>query len=136
VAARQRRGRRLARETAMRLVYESDITQRPPSELLEERRPELKLDQDTHSYLCLLVDAVSHRCKELDDTIAKLMPAWPVEHMARLDVAILRIALSEIDAGDVPVAVSISEAVELAKRYCSAGAVRMINGALGAYVRE
>ena len=136
MAARQRRGRRLARETAMRLVYESDITQKSPNELLEERRSELHLDQPTYSYLCFLVESMSKRSTELDDTIGKLTPAWPVEQMARLDIAILRIALSEIDAGDVPVAVSISEAVELAKRYCSTGAARMINGALGSYVRQ
>ncbi|HCU73992.1 MAG TPA: transcription antitermination factor NusB [Chloroflexi bacterium] len=136
MAARPRRGRRLARETAMRLVYESDITKKSPNELLKERRSELNLDQVTYSYLCLLVESVSKRSTELDDKIGKLTPAWPVEQMARLDVAILRIALSEIDAGDVPVAVSISEAVELAKRYCSTGAARMINGALGSYVRQ
>ncbi|MBH40247.1 MAG: transcription antitermination factor NusB [Chloroflexi bacterium] len=120
----------------MRLVYESDITKKSPNELLKERRSELNLDQVTYSYLCLLVESVSKRSTELDDKIGKLTPAWPVEQMARLDVAILRIALSEIDAGDVPVAVSISEAVELAKRYCSTGAARMINGALGSYVRQ
>ncbi len=136
MAARPRRGRRLARETAMRLIYESDITKKSPNELLKERRSELNLDQVTYSYLCLLVESVSKRSTELDDKIGKLTPAWPVEQMARLDVAILRIALSEIDAGDVPVAVSISEAVELAKRYCSTGAARMINGALGSYVRQ
>jgi len=136
VAARQRRGRRLARETAMRLVYESDITQKSPNELLEERRSEFNLDEATYGYVCLLVDSISKRSTELDATIGKLTPAWPVEQMARLDVAILRIALSEIDAGDVPAAVSISEAVELAKRYCSSGAARMINGALGSYVRQ
>jgi len=48
----------------------------------------------------------------------------------------MRIALAEIDDGQTPVPVAINEAVELAKRYCAAGAAPMINGALGSYVRQ
>lgn len=120
----------------MRLVYESDIVHRPPTELLDKRGYELRTDDETLAYVRSLVSYVADNKDELDSAIGKVAPTWPVDQMARLDVAILRIAISEIDGGDVPEAVVINEAVELAKRYCSAGSARMINGALGSYVRQ
>ena len=112
------------------------MAQRLPNELLEVRERELHLDDETAAYARVLVEAVSANQQQLDTAIGRLTPAWPVNQMARLDVAILRIALSEIDAGETPVAVAINEAVELAKRYCAEGAAPMINGALGSYVRQ
>ena len=112
------------------------MAQRLSIELLEVRERELRLDDETAAYARLLVEAVSANQQHLDAAIGRLTPAWPVNQMARLDVAILRIALSEIDAGETPVAVAINEAVELAKRYCAEGAAPMINGALGSYVRQ
>ena len=112
------------------------MAQRPPLELLEVRERELSLDSETAAYARALVESVSADRDDLDATIGRLTPAWPVDQMARLDVAIMRIALAEIDDGQTPVPVAINEAVELAKRYCAAGAAPMINGALGSYVRQ
>ncbi len=112
------------------------MAQRLPLELLDIRQRELRLDDDTAAYSRLLVETVSANRDQLDAAIGCLTPAWPVDQMARLDVAIMRIALAELDGGDVPVAVAINEAVELAKRYCAEGAAPMINGALGSYVRK
>lgn len=120
----------------MRLTYEADMAQRPPLELLDTRERELRLDDDTAAYARLLVETVNAKRDQLDAVIGCLTPAWPVDQMARLDVAIMRIALAELDGGDIPVAVAINEAVELAKRYCAEGAAPMINGALGSYVRK
>ena len=120
----------------MRLVYESDIVHRSPIDLLDRRGHELRTDEETLAYVRSLVRYVADNRDELDISIGTIAPTWPVDQMPRLDVAILRIAISEIDGGDVPDAVVVNEAVELAKRYCSAGAARMINGALGSYVRN
>ena len=106
------------------------------AQLFDERRHALELDAESRAYAESLVCDVAARINSLDRTIATLAPAWPVSQMARLDVAILRIAIAEIDGGEVPPPVAISEAVELAKRYCTEGARRMINGALGTYVRR
>ena len=120
----------------MRLVYESDIVHRSPIDLLDRRGHELRTDEETLAYVRSLVRYVADNRDELDSSIGMIAPTWPVDQMPRLDVAILRIAISEIDGGDVPDAVVVNEAVELAKRYCSAGSARMINGALGSYVRN
>ncbi len=120
----------------MRLIYEADMSRQDAARLFGERRHTLELDAESRDYAESLVRDVTGRMESLDRTIATLAPAWPVSQMARLDVAILRIAISEIDGGEVPPPVAISEAVELAKRYCTEGARRMINGALGTYARR
>ena len=109
---------------------------RSPIDLLDKRGHELRTDEETLAYVRSLVGYVADNRDELDISIGTIAPTWPVDQMPRLDVAILRIAISEIDGGDVPDAVVVNEAVELAKRYCSAGSARMINGALGSYVRN
>ncbi len=135
MSSKPRRGRRAARETALRLLFEADVARRDPVALLDARRCELGLEERTLAYAQALVTQVSSSSASIDATIGRLAPAWPVGQMARLDVAILRIAISEIDNGNVPPPVAIAEAVELAKRYCNDGARRLINGALGTYVR-
>ena len=120
----------------MRLIYEADMAQRPALELLDVRERELSLDAETAAYARVLVESVCANRDDLDAAIGLLTPAWPVDQMARLDVAIMRIALTEIGSDKTPVPVAINEAVELAKRYCAMGAAPMINGALGSYVRQ
>ncbi len=109
---------------------------RDPVELFKSRRHELGLDRESIAYTETLVCQVAASLEALDDTIGLLAPAWPVSQMARLDITILRIALAEIDGGDVPPPVAINEAVELAKRYCTDSSRRLINGALGSYLRQ
>ena len=120
----------------MRLLYEADTARGEPVALFEKRRDELGLDRETLGYTETLIRAVAARRDELDGVIGQLAPAWPVSQMARLDTAILRIAIVEIDADDVPPPVAINEAVEMAKRYCAPGSRRLVNGALGSYLRR
>ena len=96
----------------------------------------MQVDAETGQFVEHLIGCVVAQLPDLDRTIASIAPAWPVDQMARLDVAILRMAISEIDEGSAPTAVIINEAVELAKLYCSESARRFINGALGTYVRR
>ena len=56
--------------------------------------------------------------------------------MAVLERNILRLAVWELHTGDVPPAVAIDEAVELAKRYASPEAAGLVNGVLGKIARE
>ena len=120
----------------MRLLYEADMAGSELAGLFEKRRHELGLERDTLVYTETLIRLVAPRCDELDRIIGCLAPAWPISQMARLDIAILRIAIVEIDDEDVPPPVAINEAVELAKRYCAPGSRRLVNGALGSYLRR
>ena len=61
---------------------------------------------------------------------------WPADRLGALERNILRLAILELDRGDVPLEVAINEAVALAKRYSSEDAGRLVNGILGHIVQE
>ena len=61
---------------------------------------------------------------------------WTADRLGALERNILRLAILELDRGDVPVEVAIDEAVTLAKRYSSEDAGRLVNGILGRIVTE
>jgi N utilization substance protein B len=114
------------RRDAVFANYQRDVTGRPLAELIGDAKPltrELAEGVDTHR-------------EELDETIAAYAKGWTVDRIAPLDMNVMRVALFEIEEGEVPIEVAIDEAVEIAKEYCGADAPKFINGILGAIVRE
>jgi transcription antitermination protein NusB len=114
------------RRDAVFASYQRDVTGRPLEELIADARP---LTRE-------LAAGVDAEREELDETIAEYAKGWTVDRIAPLDLNVMRVALYEIEAGEVPVEVAIDEAVELAKEYCGADAPKFINGILGAIARE
>jgi len=114
------------RRDAVFANYQRDVTGRPLADLLAEARP---LTRE-------LAEAVDEHREELDETIAAYAKGWTVDRIAPLDLNVMRVALHEIEEGEVPIEVAIDEAVEIAKEYCGAEAPRFVNGILGAIVRE
>jgi N utilization substance protein B len=114
------------RRDAVFANYQRDVTGRPLEELIGDARP---LTRE-------LAEGVDEQREELDETIAAYARGWTVDRIAPLDLNVMRVALYEIEQGEVPVEVAIDEAVELAKEYCGADAPKFINGILGAIVRE
>jgi N utilization substance protein B len=83
-----------------------------------------------------LVTGVLSRLNEVDQIIGRFSSDWSVERMPAVDRVILRVACFELMfRPDIPVAVAISEAVELAKKYSTPEAGRFINGVLSAVAR-
>jgi N utilization substance protein B len=114
------------RRDAVFASYQRDVTGRPLEELIADARP---LTRE-------LAEGVDSEREELDEVIAAYAKGWTVDRIAPLDLNVMRVALYEIEQGEVPVEVAIDEAVEIAKEYCGADAPKFINGILGAIVRE
>ncbi|MEX2105526.1 MAG: transcription antitermination factor NusB [Solirubrobacterales bacterium] len=114
------------RRDAVFANYQRDVTGRPLEDLIAGARP---LTRE-------LAEGVDNHREELDETIASYAKGWTVDRIAPLDLNVMRVALYEIEQGEVPVEVAIDEAVEIAKEYCGADAPKFINGILGAIVRE
>ena len=74
--------------------------------------------------------------ERLDRAIDSAAQGWTSERMAVLERNILRLAVWELERGEVPTAVAIDEAVSLAKRYASPEAAALVNGVLGRIARE
>ena len=84
-----------------------------------------------------LVAGVVAASNELDGKIQPIAPEWPIEQIARVDRAILRLGLYELlyRSDVVPPKVAINEAVELAKAFGSDNSSKFVNGVLGTAYR-
>jgi len=84
-----------------------------------------------------LTKGVLKNLEGIDKIIAKSAPAWPIEQIAKVDLAILRLAVFELLFGKTaPFKVIIDEAVELAKEFGSETSPGFINGVLGTVIKE
>ena len=74
--------------------------------------------------------------KEIDETIQKAAPTWPIEKLNKIDLAILRLAVFELKEEETPPKVVIDEAVELSKEFGSENTASFVNGVLGTIYNE
>ena len=88
-------------------------------------------------YLNEMVKNVELNKSTIDELISKYAKNWTINRMAKVDLAILRLAVCEIlYVPNIPTKVSINEAIELAKLYCDDKSPKFINGILGSVVNE
>ncbi len=125
--ARTSPSRREARRAAVFVLYQSDVTDAPLGSLYEG---------EVDDYTRRLAEAVEARAPELDARISAASDEWPAGRLGAVERNVLRVAIEELDAGEVPVEVVLDEAVTLAKRYASDDAGKLVNGILGRIVRE
>jgi transcription antitermination protein NusB len=119
--------RRAARRTALFLLYQWDVTGQPLASLYEG---------DVDDFARETAAAVAAKAPDLDARITAASDDWTADRLGAVERNILRVALEELDEGEVPVEVVLDEAVTLAKRYASEDAGRLVNGILGRLVRE
>lgn len=74
---------------------------------------------------------VQEKRSDIDQLITDSAPAWPIEKLNKIDLAILRLAVYEMRFTDTPPKVIIDEAVELAKEFGSESSASFVNGVLG-----
>lgn len=119
--------RSVARESALTLLYEAESKCITPRQVVDAQV--LPVD---HVVRLLVLGVMEHQ-EEIDDCIATHSTGWTVERMPALDRNILRVATFELKhRSDVPTAVVLDEAVELAKRFSTDDSGRFVNGVLSA----
>jgi len=119
--------RRADRRNALVLLYQWDVTGQDLASLFEG---------DVAPFSRELAEDVIQRHEKLDERITAAADDWTADRLGALERNILRMAILELDRGDVPPEVAIDEAVTLAKRYSSEDAGRLVNGILGRIVKE
>ncbi len=77
------------------------------------------------------IDAIAARLPEIDEKIRISAPEWPVDKIAKPDLAILRLSTYELMEGVEPPKVVIDEAIELAKEFGNTTSPKFVNGVLG-----
>ncbi len=131
--------RHRARIVVLQTLFEVDVAGHDPGEVLERHLLERGFPPPAEDFARQLLAGVQEHLQEIDALIATAAPNWPLGQMARIDVNILRIAISEmVYAHDahVPVKAAISEAVELAKSFGSDSSRRFVNGVLGTLAKR
>ena len=120
-----------ARKRAVDVLYEADLRGADPVELLRERISDPSPPVPDHAVR--LVEGVVEQQPRIDELIEQHTRGWSLERLPDVDRAILRMAVFELLwADDVPDAVVIDEAVELAKALSTDDSPAYVNGVLGA----
>jgi transcription antitermination protein NusB len=124
-------GRSKARKRALDILFEAELRGTDPVATLEERAA--AADPPIRDYTTELVRGVAAHPSEIDARIsACLASGWSLERMPRVDRNALRIAVFEIDYGEVPDSVAISEAVKLVSELSTDDSPAFVNGVLRA----
>jgi N utilization substance protein B len=125
--------RRRAREHALQMLFQIDLTCAEPVEVFREFWSERQVAPDMRAFSETLVLGVVARRDELDAWIGSTADHWRLERMAAVDRNILRLALYELTSpAPPPAAVVIDEAIEIAKKFSGAGSGAFVNGILDA----
>lgn len=116
-----------ARERALHLLYEAEVKGVPAAEILEAQI--LDVDDATS----LIIKGLGNHAKAVDDLISEFATGWTLVRMASLDRNILRIGTFELkERPEVPTAVIINEAVNMAKTFSTDESGKFVNGVLSA----
>ena len=131
--------RHLARALALQSLYEWDFHrgEMPVPEILERNILEFAPDLDEKGFADKLVKGILDKREDIDATITKFAPDWPLDKITMVDRNILRIGTYELlFCDDITSKVAINEAIELAKTFGGESSGKFVNGVLGAVYRD
>lgn len=123
------RSRTKAREIALCLLYQVEITKVEPRQTIQAYFELSPHKQEIVDFCSQLVLGTLERQAIIDELITKHIENWDIKRLAVIDRNILRMACFELMyLGDIPPKVSINEAIELAKRFGDIDSPRFVNG--------
>lgn len=140
--------RRQARESAIQFLFSTDFNRNENlDEMLKEfyesrdgaseDMPQESMSRNDIIFAEEIIRGTIENLEKIDGLIQQNTTGWTKERIAKVDLAILRLALYEIlYREDIPGSVAINEAIELAKKYSTDDSGGFINGVLGKIVRE
>ena len=127
--------RKQAREEAFILVFEKEFNDDALTEILSlaEEVRDIKADE----YVKKVFFGVFENVEEIDNVISQNAVGWSINRITKTALAVLRLAIYEMKyCDDIPVSVSINEAVELAKKYATKEDASFINGILSTVAKQ
>lgn len=129
-------GRKQARETAMQCLYQMDMHGEYTVERIDAYIESITQNNADKVFVGQVVrNFIQHQDAVDQEISSHLKKGWKIDRIAKIDLAILRIAMTEIlFYEDIPESVSINEAVNLSKKFSDDESGSFINGLLGATV--
>lgn len=126
-----------ARQVALLALYSAQSAAIDIRIALEELCQRFALSDEVHAFATNLLLHATEHAEEIDTSAAAMANNWSWERIARIDRLILRLALAEmLYIEEIPVRVSINEAIELAKSYSTDKSYAFVNGVLDGVVRQ
>lgn len=117
------------------MLFQADVREEPLALIVASESKRAAGEPDRAAswlYAREIVDGVNDHREEIDELIVSYAQGWTIDRMPHVDRALLRIASWEMLFNDeVPAAVAIDEAIELAKEYSTEDSSRFVNGVLG-----
>lgn len=130
-------GRKQAREGTMQVLFQMDSMSDYTDEALKVFLTNFEFDEMETLYINDSVSTIKEHLEEIDKHIQDNLEGWSIYRLAKVDLAVLRIAIYEIlYRKDIPVEVSINEAIETVKKYSTEDSFKFVNGVLGGFVRN
>jgi transcription antitermination protein NusB len=124
-----------ARKRAVDVLFEADQRGLDPMTVLADRLKQA--DPPVNEYTITLVEGVLAKRERIDELISTYAQGWTLQRMPAVDRAVLRLGAYELGwEPEMPTAVVISEAVELAKQYSTKDSGRFVNGLLSRIAEE
>jgi len=125
--------RQEAREKAFQILFQIDINEVNPKDAIDN----MLETQQRDSFLNDIVEGVMENKEKLDTKITENLKNWTLSRIASVEKTVLRIATFEfLFLEDIPVNVSINEAVELANKYGEEKSGKFVNGVLSKIIEE
>lgn len=128
------RKRTVAREFALQILYQLDITSEPAENALENfwsNHKDEEIEASLKEFSSELVKGVARNLEEIDQSIMRYAQNWQLKRMAVVDRNIMRLGAFELlYRQDIPPKVSINEAVELAKKFSGPESGKFVNAIL------
>lgn len=130
--------RRRAREYALQLLFQLDITKNKlNNKQFEGFWEDIREDNDIKEFADNLVRGTRENIAAIDETIKKAAEHWSIDRMAVIDRNILRCATYELlYRTDIPPLVTINEALEISKKYSTEDSASFINGILDKIAKD
>lgn len=132
--------RHLARSLALQSLYEWDFHSQEKEQaqsIIERNLKEFAPEMDERPFALSLVKGIMDHQGEIDASIGKFAPDWPIERITTVDRNVLRMGIYELMYDDaIPSKVAINEAIELAKTFGGESSGKFVNGVLGAVYRD
>jgi N utilization substance protein B len=129
--------RKTTREMIVIFLFQLDIRRDNYNDLMSDFLEENPMRGEDRAFFIQNVEGTVEKLHEIDHMIEERLVNWTIGRIPRISLAILRNAVFEIVCrDDIPVSVSINEAVEIAKKYGDADAGVFVNGILGKLARE
>ncbi|MEK9727773.1 MAG: transcription antitermination factor NusB [Candidatus Margulisiibacteriota bacterium] len=124
-----------SRKMAMRMIYQHDIRNQELTSIFEDL-DKSQYAEETVDWAFKLAETTVNHIDSIDEIIAKYSIDWAPDRLNRIDRALLRIGIAEINHTDTPFQVVINEIIEISKIYSTEESAKFINGILDKYVKD